>query len=296
VSIDLSLLPAPNVIEPLDYRTIMATLRADVLTIAPELADVLMLESETATKLCRVFAYRELILRARINDAATATMLAYAKKYDLDHRLALLGVERLPNEKDARYRARGQLALEGFTTAGPRLSYKFHALSTSVDVRDVYVDSPIGGAVRIVVLAEPSDDRPTGVPSQQLLTAVLANVSGEDKRPLCDTPYTIEAQVIDYNVAATVDFYQGPGSDVALAAARSACAAHVSEQFRLGYDITVSGIKKSLRQPGISRASLTSPAMVASSDVEHEDILIPVGVDQAARCLSIDIKPGEIAI
>ena len=38
------------------------------------------------------------------------------------------GVERLEGEKDDRLRMRGQMALDGFSTAGPIDAYKFFAL------------------------------------------------------------------------------------------------------------------------------------------------------------------------
>ncbi|NUV25651.1 hypothetical protein MS6204_04603 [Escherichia coli] len=44
----------------------------------------LELESEPATKLLQENAYRELLLRQRINEAAQAVMVAYAMGGDLD--------------------------------------------------------------------------------------------------------------------------------------------------------------------------------------------------------------------
>ncbi|KXA71047.1 baseplate assembly protein [Bordetella hinzii] len=296
MTIDLSLLPPPSVVEPLDFETVLATIKADVLAIAPELADVLALESEPATKLCEVFAYRELLLRARINNAARATMLAHAEEGDLDNLAALFGVQRLPGEKDARLRQRTQLSLEGYSTAGPTLSYVYHALSASTDVRDVWVDSPVPGTVRTVVLAEESEENPRGVPGQALLDAVQANISADDKRPLCDTALTVAAQVLDYEVAASLVFQSGlgPGEQVLLAAAKDAALAYAQEQFRLGYDITVSGLKAALRQPGVSRVNIISPPMPDTEDVEQQDILIAVENDQAARCVAVTVTPGGI--
>jgi phage-related baseplate assembly protein len=49
--IDLSRLPAPAVIEPLDFEQILSALKADLISRDPELADTLSLESEPLTKL-----------------------------------------------------------------------------------------------------------------------------------------------------------------------------------------------------------------------------------------------------
>jgi len=306
VSVDLSLLPAPAVVEPLDFETILAAIKADLLALAPDLGDVLALESEPATKLCEVFAYRELLLRARINDAARATMLAYARGSDLDNLAALFGVTRLQSEADARLRARTQLSLESYTTAGPRLSYRFHALSASPVVRDVTIDSPKPGTVRIVVLAEPSETNPDedtdtnpgynpgGVPGQALLDRVRAATSAEDVRPLCDTVVVTPAQVLTYAVDAALVLMPGPGIEAALAAAHAAATAHVQAQFRLGQDITVSGLKAALRQPGVVRVNLIAPPLPGTSDVAQQDVLIAVASHQAARCTQVTVNVGGI--
>ena len=100
MSIDLTKLPPPNVVEPLDFETILANNKQLLVALYPseqqtDITQVLALESEPLTKLLQVFAYRELLLRARVNDAAKAVMLSYAKKTDLDQIGANFKVERL---------------------------------------------------------------------------------------------------------------------------------------------------------------------------------------------------------
>ncbi|MGV5943123.1 baseplate assembly protein, partial [Escherichia coli] len=55
----------------------------------------LELESEPVTKLLQENAYRELLLRQRINEAAQAVMVAYAMGGDLDQIAANYNVKRL---------------------------------------------------------------------------------------------------------------------------------------------------------------------------------------------------------
>ena len=129
--IDLSQLPAPEVVEPLDfesiYQDLLATFRAlmgDGWT-AP-------LESDPVVKLLELCAYREVQLRARINDAARSVLLAYAVGADLEQLAANVNVSRLlvspgdPEasppvdpvyENDASLRARVQRAFEGLSVA-----------------------------------------------------------------------------------------------------------------------------------------------------------------------------------
>ena len=120
MSVDLSLLPPPNVVKPLDFEAELSRIKALVLTDMPELAEVLTLESEPVTKLLQRWAMESVNMQARINDSAKACMLAYAVGEDLDQFAANNGVERLPGELDGRLRIRAQMAFEGLTVAGPR--------------------------------------------------------------------------------------------------------------------------------------------------------------------------------
>lgn len=77
-AINLSGLTPPDIIERLDYEAIVTEMRDDLVARFPAIVGVIDLESEPARKLIEVFAYRELILRGRINDAARSVILASA--------------------------------------------------------------------------------------------------------------------------------------------------------------------------------------------------------------------------
>ena len=167
--IDLTQLPPPAIVESLDFETLLASRKSALLELMPEdqradLAQVLSLESEPLTKLLEENVYRELIWRQRVNEAAKASLLAYAQKTDLDNRAADYGVKRLllipadPDaeppvdavyESDDRLRYRCQMALEGLTVAGSRGAYHFHALSAHAQISDASVDSPTFEAVDV---------------------------------------------------------------------------------------------------------------------------------------------------
>ncbi|MBZ7719314.1 baseplate assembly protein, partial [Klebsiella oxytoca] len=154
--IDLSQLPAPDVVETLDFETILAERKATLISLYPEdeqeaVARTLTLESEPLVKYLEENAYREVILRQRINEAAKAGMVAYAIKNDLDQLAANNNVERLvitPGdntqippvdavlESDSDLRQRIPAAFEGMSVAGPTGAYEFHALSADGRVAD----------------------------------------------------------------------------------------------------------------------------------------------------------------
>ena len=197
-AIDLAGLVAPQVIEPLDPETILAEIKADVIARAPELEAVLALESEPAVKVLEAAAFREFLVRARINDAARSVMLAFAVGTDLDQLAALVGVARLEGETDTDFRARTQLSLEGFTTAGPIGAYEFHARSAHAQVKDVGVASPTPGTVDVTILSDTGD----GVPSQEILDAVADALNADNVRPLSDFVQVSPAVISAFAVTA----------------------------------------------------------------------------------------------
>ena len=72
--VDLSRLPPPTVIEALDFETIYAEALGQFQTYFPGFDATV--ESDPVVKLLQLFAYRELVLRQRVNDAARAVMPA----------------------------------------------------------------------------------------------------------------------------------------------------------------------------------------------------------------------------
>ncbi|EHH7636547.1 hypothetical protein J5T31_001523 [Escherichia coli] len=154
--IDLNQLPAPDVVEELDFETILAERKATLISLYPEdqqeaVARTLTLESEPLVKLLEENAYRELIWRQRVNEAARAVMLACAAGNDLDVIGANYNTTRLiitpaddstipPTpavmESDTDYRLRIQQAFEGLSVAGSVGAYQYHGRSADGRVAD----------------------------------------------------------------------------------------------------------------------------------------------------------------
>lgn len=272
VAIDLSQIPAPEVVETLDFEAILADRKARLVSYYPAgeqaaVAAELELESDPRTKMLQESAYREILLRARINDAAQAVMLAYATGTDLDQLGALFGVQRLtvteadPDavppvaavyEGDSEFRYRIQLSLEGLSVAGPEGAYIFHALSASGQVLDASVTSPTPGVVVVTVLSREGD----GTASNELLATVGSALTDENVRPLTDFVEVQDAIIVSYQIEATLYFLSGPDRTVVMAAAQAAIEAYTEGQHRLGLDVTLSGIYAALHQPGVQRVEI----------------------------------------
>ncbi|MGZ4953578.1 MAG: baseplate assembly protein [Methylobacter sp.] len=285
--IDLSQLAAPTIVEALSFETIFAAMLADLQ--ARDSTFNALLESDPAYKILEVAAYRELIIRQRVNEAAKAVMLAYAVGSDLDQIGATFNVSRLllsagdataippvppTYEADADFRRRIQLSFEGYTTAGSEGSYVFHALSADGDVKDVSVTSPTAGQVNVYVLSRTG----TGAAGSPLVAAVNAALNAATVRPLTDSVAVYSAEIINYSITAELVLYPGPDSTVVQQAALDAIMAHVSNIKRLGLDVALSAIYAQLQQPGVQQVNLALPAAN-----------IPITVSQAANCTGITL-------
>jgi phage-related baseplate assembly protein len=267
--IDLSTLQAPDVVEALDFETIFSAMLEDLQVRDPSFTA--LVESDPAYKILEVAAYREVLMRQRVNDAARATMLAYALGTDLDQIGALFGVPRLvitpanPSavppvaavmESDADFRRRIQLSLEGFSTAGPEGAYVFHALGASGDVLDASATSPSAGQVLISVLSRIG----SGTASAGLIAAVNTALNADSVRPLTDSVTVQSATIVNYTVTASIYTYPGPDSAAVMAAANAALTEYIDAMHRIGKDVTRSGIFAALHQPGVQRVILTAPS------------------------------------
>ena len=114
--IDLASLPTRTVIEQLSFEALLSRKLRQFLDIDPTFNA--LLESDPAIKLLEADSYDELILRARINDAARARLLAFATRSDLDQLGAFYGVARLPGELDTPFRNRIRQAIMSRSAAG----------------------------------------------------------------------------------------------------------------------------------------------------------------------------------
>ncbi|WDE04685.1 baseplate J/gp47 family protein [Thalassomonas viridans] len=303
--LDLSRVPVPDIIEALDFESIYQQLKDQLLAINPDYREVLALESEPMAVLLQSFAYRELLLRAQINDATRANMLASATGADLDNIGARYNVGRLvvqeaddstipvtPQilEDDTSYRRRIQMAFNGLNTAGSENSYIFHALSADSRVTDADVVSPQPSDIVLTILSKENGD---GSASDELLakvrnyfglsddgSALLAQTGSDEPehgvRPLGDRLTIKSAGVQSYQIRAEISLLAGPGKENTLALVHSALQAYTRENQTLGKKVTLLGIYTALNQAGVDSVNLLQP----TQDIQ-------VASDQVAYCSDI---------
>jgi phage-related baseplate assembly protein len=261
--LDLSKLPVPDVIETVEYEAEFTAVLGRYQVLMGDQWDAL-LESDPVMKLLEAVAYEKITMRARVNAAVKAVLLASSRGADLDNVLALVDAERLTGEQDDAFRERGRLAPYGFSTAGPGNAYRYHALSAHADVLDVRVDSPVPGTVRITVLSRVDD----GVPSQEVLSAVRAAVNAEDVRPLSDTVVVESARAVRWVLEAVLHFPSGAAPEPVVLAAEQAAQAYAAAQRRLNLPIKRNMVIAALGVAGVSDVELISPADDIAADIQ----------------------------
>lgn len=272
-TIDLSQLPSPTIIEALDFETILADVKAVMVAAFPEdqqaaVAAALTLESEPLTIIAQAMAYRELLLRQRINEGAAACMLSHATGDDLDNIAANLDTERLViteatdtsdavTEGDEALRLRAQAAFEGMSVAGPSAAYEYFARSASGQVSDARATSPSPAEVVVAVLSTEGD----GTASAALLAAVAAAVNDEEVRPLGDRVTVQSAEIVEYEIDATLYLYPGPESEPIINAAMASLQTFLADNDKkIGRDIVRSAISAALHVQGVQRVVINMPA------------------------------------
>ncbi|HHV9275763.1 TPA: baseplate assembly protein [Escherichia coli] len=296
-TIDLSQLPPPVVVEPLDFETLFAQRKAAFIAMYPEdeqeeIARTLELESEPITMLLEENCYRELLLRQRVNEAARAVMLAYSTDSDLDNLAVNFNVERLTiqeeddsvtppieavMESDADLRTRTQQAFEGLSVAGPTAAYEFWGRSADGRVADISAISPTPACVTISVLSREGD----GTASDDLLSVVAAALNDEEVRPVADRVTVQSAEIVPYQIDATLYIYPGPEAEPVRQASEQQLQAYIAAQNRLGSDIRLSAIYAALHVEGVQRVELAQPV----ADIVLSDY-------QASHCTEYTITVG----
>lgn len=289
--IDLSGLPSPSILTPLDYETELAELKAELIAKDPQLADALTLESEPLTKLLEILAYRSMSKTNHINQTAKSMLIAYAADTTLDHLSAGVGITRLlvkagnpdsvppiPDvmESDTALRRRVQLEPER-ASAGSKGAYLFWALSADGDVRDASVVTASPG--RVTVYVQSHSDASA---SDALREKVRLAVDTDERRPFTDNVRIASGIAQDWSLQAELTLYPGPDKDVVIATARAELDKYIEQVRYLGYDVTLSGLYHALHQAGVQRVSLLQPTA---------DISLPDG--KYANCTDVIISAVE---
>lgn len=273
-TLDLSRIDKTTLFEPLSFESIRQA-RIDDLKARLEAAglewDTFSLEDDSNIPLQESGALREMYVSQHIRDTAFNLTLAFAKGAWLDLKGEELGTARAVvtpaiggapavMEPDDRYRARIQLGIEAYASSGTPGGYLYHAMSTSVDVRDASVvvlnkgsDDPI---VEMTILSRLG----TGEPSAELMRAVRANLMRDDIKLLTDALRVRPARPVPYAVKSTLLVPPGPDTGAIKATALASVQAMADRYRRIGGGVPHSAIVAALHVPGVDSVVQVKPA------------------------------------
>lgn len=239
--------------------------------------DVEMMETDPAKRLQRTDAYREGLVRQRINDAVRATYLASADQWnDVVARAAEYLTAPATGETMESLRKRAQLAWENLSIGGSYGGYAYQALSVApADIADVAVwgyevsrpelfgakaipDFP-KGEVRVALLGAGGQ----GAVAAGLIARVQAALSDRSRRKVNDQINVVQATLRPYVVAGEIVVKRGSAPEDIVAKARARAFAYGASTRLIGVEATTGGYLAALMaaEPGlVVDASLTSPA------------------------------------
>ena len=289
-AIDLSQIPPPAAIEPLDYETLrgvgVARFKSQWETaraLDPTLPsyDVDMLETDPAMIAIEAWSYIRLLDRARVNDAIKAVLAPLAKGSDLDNIVARVNVSRLTivpangptpavMETDAQLLRRYLLAFDR-PSAGSPDRYIYEALTAVPTLQDVAV---IGRAIHgrlgdvDLVISGPAGAAPT---SDQI-AAVSAAVTATNVKPEATSVSVVPAVRNLYTLSAVVEIPRGPDPNVVIASARAAMTLATASRLLIGAEVPIWSVAGSAYGPNVIRVTAVSPP----SDIPADPYTIPV--------------------
>ena len=273
--LQLGNLPDPDIVDKSTFETIYREMRDRFLTYLPNFADVE--DTDPAFVVMQQWAYRELLLRQRQNDAARANFASTATGADLDNLAVNLGVTRrvlVPADPDAdppiaevletdtSLRKRFVNKLETIVAGSPSWyqALAFELSGDPVKIKDAYAWSPSGGNVNIaIIVADTITDATERAAVKGTIQAALR--LGDDNQFVGVEPVVSDAVGVAYGVTAQIrpnDSFTFAGIQ---ASVKADLTTFLEAQEKIGRVLYVGEIYETIiSHQGVSTAVITSPA------------------------------------
>ncbi|WP_336022791.1 baseplate assembly protein [Acinetobacter lwoffii] len=288
-TVDFSQLPVPQLIQELDYESILNDRKEKFIALYDESEHdnwrmILSRESEPVTKLLEENAYLEMLYQQKCNTDARSLLLAYAEGADLDH-LALTeyGITRLlvtpadnsaipplpaVYESDERLKERCLLSFDGMNTAGSSNAYRYFTLSADGRVDGVKVYSHTDNPYLLDIIISQVDSE-NGEASEELVSIVQAALDPENVRPICDRPLVKSSIASNYQISARIYVGKNAEDSLLLEATNLRIQSYIKKSKKEGQSIRLSALYAALHVDGIQRVIIDSPQTDIEIDVYH---------------------------
>lgn len=163
-------------------------------------------------------------------------------------------------ENDVNFYNRMRESVEGYSTAGPKGSYIYHAKSASSAISDIMPDSPTPGVADIRVMLHNGE-----LPGEEIIKKVMDKLSAKDIRPLCDFVQVAAPDTVKFNVDLTyyISEDRKESTKDILASVDTAVKQYITWQTeKMGRDINPSKLHGMLMETGIKRVEIRQPQFV----------------------------------
>ena len=181
-------------------------------------------------------------------------------------------------ENDEDFLERIYLAPTGFSTAGSKDAYIYHAKSSGVDVGDVSVTSPSAGVVDVRFLMADNS-----IPSSTNIYKVRSYLVHEERKPLTDNVQVAAPEQVSYSIDVTYYIRNTQENTQDLVQTKIAEAVDSFQEWqrsKIGRSINPDELISRLIAAGAKRAVITSPVYAALEET------------QVAKCTSVNITYG----
>ncbi len=259
-----------NIIEPLNFEEIFSRMKEEL--ISRDESFTALVESDSAMKVLEVAAWRELLLRQRINEAVKSNLLKFATGEDLDNLAEFYGVERQKGEDDERFRKIIKAKIIGWSTGGSKEHYRYHALSADSRVKDALVESPIPGKVQVSILSTELSTL-----QEELLEIVKNQLNREDVRILTDTVEVVSCNMIEIDIHSKISIKR---PDI-IETMKKKFIEKFGTTKRLGWKVTRSWIIANLFMEGVENVELIEP---------REDIVVKGNECAFLKSLNVELN------
>ncbi len=257
----------PEIIEKLSYEEIFSRMKEEL--VKRDASFTALVESDPAIKILEAAAWRELLLRERINEAVKSNLLKFAMGNDLDNLAEFYGVERENVEKDEHFRKRIKARIVGSSTGG---NYRYYALSADTRVKDALVESPVPGKVQVSILSTELSTLP-----EELLEIVRNQLNREDVKILTDTIEVVSCNIIEIDIHSRISIKR---PDI-IETVKKKFIEKFETTKRLGWKVTKSWIIANLFVEGVENVELIEP---------REDIVVLGNECANLRNLKIELN------
>ena len=292
-SIDLSRLPAPAAIEPLDFEQLFAAFMdrfqaawGEARALDPSLPayDVGTLETDPIVILGQADAYLRLLDRQRVNDAIKAVLAPLARGADLDNVVARQGIARLAvvpasegqpaiMETDAALLRRYLLSFDR-PAAGSAGRYLYEAWTAAPALADVRVNGrAVHGRIGDTDVVIAGTGGADATPEQ--IAGVEAAVLHENVKPEAVGVAVIPATRTESRVEQTIVVPAGPDAELVRAEAEARVRAVAASRMLIGAAVPRALVAGAAFGPSVLDVIHVAPA----TDIAAQPYAIPVATE-----------------